>query len=159
PCQATTFCEAMLELGQRWPDAELCIETVHVRAGSVKKTPKGLAEVALAAWHEAFGLTVPSASERKARQAAERARLIALLREGPDGVQRWNDLRSEALTRAGHFRRADLANCGLRGASMSFHQGPRFGGLDFQGSNFEGADLTDGALSGCNLMKCCFRNA
>jgi uncharacterized protein YjbI with pentapeptide repeats len=157
-CQAGTIREAMLELAQRWPDAELCIETVHVRGGSVKKTPKGLGEVALAAWHEAFGLPLPSLAERKARQAAERQRLLALLRGGPDGVGRWNDLRSEALNRAGHFRRSDLANCALRGAKLSFHHGSRLGGLDFQGSNFEGADLTNAALSQCNLMKCRFRN-
>jgi hypothetical protein len=149
----------MLELAQRWPDAELCLETLAVSAGSVRKTPKGLTEIALAAWHEAFARPLPSPPERKARQSAERQRFLDLLRGGPEGVRQWNALRSEALTRAGHFRRADLANRDLRGANLSSHSGTRLGGLDFRGANFEGANLTGGRLSDCDLRESRFRNA
>ncbi|MCA9069872.1 MAG: pentapeptide repeat-containing protein, partial [Planctomycetaceae bacterium] len=60
PCQAETICEAMLEMAQRWPDAELYLETLRVRTGSVRGTPKELAEQTLAAWHEAFAQPFPS---------------------------------------------------------------------------------------------------
>jgi len=158
-CQADTLCEAMLELAQLWPDADLYLETLHVSSGSVRDTPKELPEVALAAWHEAFARPLPSPAERKARQKAERERFLNLLRGGPEGIRQWNALRSEVLTRAGHFRRADLANCDLRGANLGGHIGSQFGGLDFQGANFAGADLTGGSLNDCHLMKSCFRGA
>jgi uncharacterized protein YjbI with pentapeptide repeats len=158
-CQADTLCGAMLELAQQWPGAELYLETLGVRAGSVKKTPKELPEIALAAWHEAFALPLPSAAERKARQKAERERFLELLRGGPEGVREWNALRSEALTRAGNFRRADLANCDLRGANLGHHVGSCLGGLDFEGATFEGANLIGASLYECSLVKARFRGA
>jgi uncharacterized protein YjbI with pentapeptide repeats len=158
-CQADTLCEAMLELAQLWPGAELYLETLHVRSGSVRETPKELPEQALAAWHEAFALTLPSPAERKARQKAHRQRFLEMLRGGPEGIRRWNAFRSETLTRAGHFRRADLANCNLQGVNLSNHHGSCFGRLDFQGANFAGANLTGGSLHDCSLVKSCFRGA
>lgn len=158
-CQADTLCEAMLELAQLWPRAELYLETLRVRSGSVRETPKELPEQALAAWHEAFALPLPSPPERKARQQAHRQRFLEMLRGGPEGIRQWNGLRSETLTRAGHFRRAELANCDLRGANLSNHIGSCFGGLDFEGANFAGANLTGGSLHDCSLIKACFRSA
>jgi len=158
-CQASTLCEAMLELAQLWPDAELYLETLRVAAGDARETPKELREVALAAWHEAFAVPLPSLAERKARQKAERQRFLDLLRGGPEGIQQWNALRSETLSRAGHFRRADLANLDLRGANLGHHLGSCLGGLDFQSANFTGVNLTGGHLHDCYLMKACFRNA
>jgi uncharacterized protein YjbI with pentapeptide repeats len=158
-CQADTLCEAMLELAQHWPDAELYLETLRVCAGSARKTPRELPEVALAAWHEAFALPLPSPAQRKARQNAERQRFLDLLCGGPEGIRQWNALRSEALTRAGHFRRANLANRDLQGANLGPHLGPCFGCLDFQGANFAGANLSGGSLGECSLVKSCFRGA
>jgi hypothetical protein len=149
----------MLELAQLWPNAELYLETLRIVSGNVRDTPKALPEVALAAWHEAFARPLPSPAERKARQKAARERFLALLRGGPEGIRQWNNLRSEMLTRAGHFRRADLAHCDLRGASLGSHLGSCFGGLDFQGANFEGANLTNCRLYEFRLMKACFRGA
>jgi hypothetical protein len=149
----------MLELAQLWPDAELYLETLHVSAGSVRETPNELAEMALAAWHEAFALPLPSLAERKARQTMERERFLQLLSGGPEGIRQWNALRSEVLTRAGHFRRVDLANCDLREADLGGHIGAQFGGLDFQGASLVGVNLTGGCLSDCRLMKSCFRGA
>jgi uncharacterized protein YjbI with pentapeptide repeats len=157
--QADNLCEAMLELAQLWPGAELYAETLGVRSGSVRGTPKELHGQALAAWHEAFGLPLNSPAERKARQEAHRRRFLGMLRGGPEGIRQWNALRSETLTQAGNFRRADLAGCDLRGANLSNHIGSCFGGLDFQGGNFAGASLSGGCLSDCTLIKSCFRGA
>jgi uncharacterized protein YjbI with pentapeptide repeats len=158
-CQADTLCEAMLELAQLWPGAELYLETLGVRSGSVRETPKELPELAQAAWHEAFALPLPSPAERKTQQEAARKRLLNLLRGGPEGVGQWNALRSEVLTRAGHFRRVDLSDCDLRGANLGRHIGSQFGGWDFQGANFTGVNLTGGRLDDCALIKASFREA
>jgi uncharacterized protein YjbI with pentapeptide repeats len=158
-CQADTLFEAMLELAHLWSDAELYLETLHVSSGSVKKTPKHLSEAALAAWHEAFAIPLPSLAERKARQTAARERFLNFLRGGSEGIGQWNALRSEVLTRAGHFRRADLANHDLRDANLGRHIGSQFGGLDFQEANFEGVNLTGGRLDDCSLIKATFREA
>jgi uncharacterized protein YjbI with pentapeptide repeats len=158
-CQAGALCEAMLELAQLWPDAELYLETLRVTAGSVKATPKDAHELALAAWHEAFARPLPSPAERKTLQKAERERLLGLLRGGPEGIRQWNALRSEALTRAGHIRRAELAHHDLRGANFGHHTGAYLGGLDFQAANFAGANLTGCRLTDCSLQQASFRGA
>jgi uncharacterized protein YjbI with pentapeptide repeats len=158
-CQARTPCEVMLELAQLWPGAELYLETLGVQSGSTRETPKGLAELALAAWHEAFALPLPSPAERRSRQAEHRSRFLGLLRGGPEGVRQWNVLRSEALSRASHFRRANLAGCDLRSANLGHHLGTRFGGLDFAGADFSSANLTAGSLSDCSLVNASFRGA
>jgi uncharacterized protein YjbI with pentapeptide repeats len=158
-CQADTPCEAMLELAQPWPDADLYLETLRVRCGSVRERPRGLPELALAAWHEAFARPLPSRAERKARQEACRRRFLDLLRGGPEGVRQWNELRGEALARAGHFRRADLSHCDLRDANLSAHAGAQSRAVDFGGANFDGADLRGGKLHCCSLVKSSFRGA
>jgi uncharacterized protein YjbI with pentapeptide repeats len=158
-CQAVTLSEAMLELAQLWPVADLYLETLRVRSGSVRTTPKELPEQVLAAWHEAFALPLPSPAERKARQEAYRKRFSEMLCGGPEGIRQWNALRSETLTRAGHFRRANLADCDLRGMNLSSYIGSCLGGLDFQGANFAGANLTGGSLHGCSFIKASFRGA
>ncbi|HEY1189185.1 MAG TPA: pentapeptide repeat-containing protein [Gemmata sp.] len=158
-CQADTLCEAMLELAQRWPGAELYLETLHVRSGSSKQSQRGLHEQAMAAWHEAFGRPTPTAAERKATQAAHRQRFLDWLRGGPEGIEHWNALSSEALARAGHFRRSDLRDADLRGADLSPHRGVALGGLDFTLANFDRANLTKSNLRGCVLVEVSLRSA
>lgn len=158
-CQAGTLCEVMLELAHRWPGAELYLETLHVRAGSSKQSQRGLREQATVAWHEAFGRPAPTPAERKATQATHRQRLLDWLRSGPEGIERWNALGSEALARAGHFRRSDLSGCDLRGADLSPHRGASLGGLDFTRTKCDRADLTKGNLRDCVLVEASLRDA
>lgn len=152
-CQAETPSEVMLELASLWPEAVPVLESVSASAGSKRETPKGFSELALAAWHEAFDRPLPTPAERKAQQAAHRERFLAMLRGGPDGVKRWNDLPREARRRAGHFRRSVLVGCNLRGVRFGGHRQ----GLCLDRSDFSGADLTDGGFSDCSLVKSRFR--
>lgn len=156
-CQADTLCEVMLELAQRWPGAELYLETLSARAGSSKRSQRGLREQATAAWHEAFGRPTPTAAEQRVAQAAHRQRFLEWLRGGPEGVERWNALGSEALARAGHFRRSDLSGCDLRDADLSPHWGASLGGLDFTRAKLDRADLTGSNLRDCVLAEASLR--
>ncbi len=158
-CQADTLCDVMLELAQRWPGAELYLETLHVRAGSGKSSQRGLREQAVAAWHEAFGRPNPTPAERKVAQAAHRQQFLEWLRGGPEGLERWNALSSEALARAGHFRRCDLSGCDLRGADLSPHRGASLGGLDFTRASLDRANLTGSNLRDCVLVEASLRDA
>ena len=158
-CQADTLCEAMLELAQRWPGADLYLETLHVRAGSGKPSQRGLREQATAAWHEAFGRPTPTPAERRAAQAAHRQQFLAWLRGGPEGVEQWNALGSEALARAGHFHRSNLSGCDLRGADLSPHRGASLGGLDFTRTKLDRANLTGSNLRECVLAEASLREA
>src|SRR5207302_2024541 len=67
-----------------------------------------------------------------ARQA-ERDRLLALLRGGPEGVKKWN-ARQKQAARVRDFRRVDLSGAKLKAAV--------FPCLDLTGAQFDGAVLT-----------------
>lgn len=158
-CQATTPCEVMLEMAVAFPGAVLCLESAFIRTASVKKTPKGLGEVAIAAWHEAFGRPIPSPAERKAAQTAHREKLLALLRGGPEGVAAWNKVHNGSLLKAGHFRRIDLSGCDLRGAYFRSHHGVALRDLDFSRSKFNGANLAGSGFGDTSLERAEFRGA
>ena len=119
----------------------------------------GLREKALVAWHEAFGRPVPSQTERRANQAAHRKRFLELLRSGPEGIEQWNALGSEARSQAGHFRQADLSGCDLQKANLSTHLGAVEDALDFSGANLDRVNLTGGILGKCVLVGATLRHA
>ena len=156
-CQATTLSGAMLELAVRWADADLYLETIGL-SGARKSRRKGLAELALAAWHEAFARPLPTQAERKAAQVAARSKFLARL-GGPEGVHAWNAVRTEALRRAGHFRRSVLAGLDLTGINLGPRPGSGLEGLDFRGSDFDGSVLAGASLRAGDFIRSSFRNA
>src|SRR5581483_5658722 len=77
--QAPTFEQGMLNLTDLWSRGTPRFDTVKVAATKCPLSGKELQDLAIAAWHEACGLSVPSAEElEKAvkQSAAERASLL-----------------------------------------------------------------------------------
>jgi hypothetical protein len=94
---------------------------------------------------------MPKRKPNKPEQAGPRERLLAELRGGAEGVQRWNARPLAERQEAGGFHGADLAHGELAGADL--------GSLDFEGASFEGANLGGAWLLECNLERANFRGA
>ncbi len=106
---------------------------------SVKLTP-----VAEQAWHEAYGLPIPSNEELAARRKRGKQarkdrdhRVVALLATDRAGVEEYNRLNLERRA-ALDYRRVDLA-------------GRALDGVEFAGANLEGADLAGASLAGASF--------
>ncbi|HEX5270936.1 MAG TPA: pentapeptide repeat-containing protein [Gemmataceae bacterium] len=80
-----------------------------------------------------------------------REALLGELRDGADGVRRWNAVPLDRRRAAGGFAGADLSGADLAGADL--------GGLNFAGAVFDGATLTDGWLLESDLSRASFRHA
>src|SRR4029077_14794284 len=126
----------------RWGYGTLLLDSFKVHASKAPLGGKELKNLAMAAWCEVLGGDIPSEellkeklTTKKADQAEYREQLLADLRGGPKGVEKWNARKLEDRQHAGRFRRVDLSGAKLRGAQL--------GHLDFQGANFEGATLID----------------
>jgi uncharacterized protein YjbI with pentapeptide repeats len=155
--------DTLLELAQRWAASPLRLESLEIKSSKCPLGHRELRELAVAAWCEARGEAVPSAAELRTRQAARRsaqdetrAALVAMLRGGAKGIERWNALQPHERKAAGHFREVDLSGADLTGADL--HR------LDFEGANFAGAILRDACLdrgwfSEANLEKACLEKA
>jgi Pentapeptide repeats (8 copies) len=140
----TDVVDAMRRVASSYPKARLRPETIQLTIVKGPLTASKLKPVVVRAWHEAFGLPVPTPDEQaagdKARKSARKAAkgdLIALLKAGEKGVRklnRWPLAKRGALD----LRKADLAGAHLAGAN-------------FAGANLEGADL-----SGASLLKAKF---
>src|SRR5262249_11459029 len=143
---------------------------------SAKVTP-----IAIQAWHEAFGLPVPSlkelAARKKAAKAAEKAgadATVALVRSGPAGVKKFSALPLTERVKA-DFRNADLSGCDLTGVILGPAKlagadltGARLAGAvlgaswyrwSLKGAKLAGADLTGAYLNDCDLRGADFTGA
>jgi hypothetical protein len=105
-------------------------------------------DLVVAAWHEALGLTVPSADElQKQTEQAEsdkaslREVMLAELHGGPAGVKIWNDRSDEERAKIGKLRKADFTEAKLSDAKLS--------GIDFHGAQFQDATMKKAHLDGC----------
>jgi hypothetical protein len=158
-----TLSAAMLEGARRSATATVQIDTVEVQAPKAALGGKKLEDLARAAWCEAFGIGVASEQDlavkvgaAKAESRSRREELLAELRSGSAGVERWNRLTLLQRQNGGPFSSADLCGADLRGA--------RLDGLDFQGAKFDDADLRNAVLSEyryhpSNFKEASFRNA
>jgi uncharacterized protein YjbI with pentapeptide repeats len=150
--------DAMLDIARRNSEGTLQADLVTARGKGCSVKGKELQRLALGAWCEVCGVAVPSEQElsemrkaRAARQEALRAEMLADLRSGPEGVERWNRRAREELADAGGFRRVDLKGAQLRGV--------RFRGLDFEGAVFDGADLRKASLDNSVFRRASFKGA
>jgi uncharacterized protein YjbI with pentapeptide repeats len=147
----------MLALANRCHGATPVLESVLVEA---KKEPKGtdLWALAVCAWAEAFNLPVPDAAaieELRSLRSAVRQRwrdqLIAELRTGPKGVERWNQRGIFLHQMLGDFTGADLRDCDLAGV--------RFYEVDLSAAQFDAAHLVRSEFYKCRAGSASFCRA
>jgi uncharacterized protein YjbI with pentapeptide repeats len=148
----------LLEVVRPYLKGSLRLNSVKVTADGSPLTPKKLHRLLLAAWCEACGRPVPAEDQVEAELAADREReeerkrgLAAELRQGPEGVERWNARSREERERAGPFDGIDLGAAALDGVYLSF--------LAFPGANFEKASLVGAQMTWGKFGKARFRAA
>lgn len=146
-----------------------------------KKSPvKGaeLKQLLLAIWLEAFGHEVPDelalADRVKSMQAKNtglRTLSFEWLRQGPDGVEKWNRLRHDERDAVGKLGKCLLSACDLRGVYFGNQdlrdsdfreanlQKAHFGGADCRDVDFRGADLSEAWMSGGRFLNADFGDA
>jgi uncharacterized protein YjbI with pentapeptide repeats len=149
---------AFIDLPRRWVDGELRLESVTARGSGVALRGKALTQLARRAWCEGCGVPVPSADDLKALDQQCKAgkqdlhgQMLADLRSGPEGIQRWNERGKKEGEKAGHFRKVDLSGVNLDGVN--------FQGLDFSGANLSGASLCQANLEGASFTEAFFKEA
>src|ERR1700694_1606650 len=93
-----TIEQGMLNLTDLWSRGTSSFDTVQVEAKQCALGGKELQDLAIAAWHEACGLDVPTADELQkaavqiaADNASLRETMIAELSSGLAGVTKWNE--------------------------------------------------------------------
>jgi uncharacterized protein YjbI with pentapeptide repeats len=157
---APSFEQSMLNLTDLWSRGTPKFDTVKVEAKQCLCPIRGkeLRDLAIAAWHEACGLDVPSAEElqKTAEQnASERASLretmIAELSAGPAGVAKWNQRSEKERSKLGKLRKHDFTNAKLAGVNLERQ--------DLGGCIFDGANLKKAHLSKAELKAASFRTA
>ena len=122
-----------------YPKATLLPESIEA---TVTRGPLGAAKlvpIIEQAWHEAYGLPIPSLDDLAARRKRDKEarktadqEMVALLTTGPDGVEEFN--KRPRL----HRLNADLRKADLTGRMLD--------GVEFTGANLEGADFTGASL-------------
>jgi uncharacterized protein YjbI with pentapeptide repeats len=137
-------------------EGTLLLERITVTSVKCPKRNPELKQLVIAAWCEAFGIPVPGAEEIKSQRKTgnkkqRRAELLADLRSGPKGVQRWNKLPKAEREYANPYRQVDLSGAQLKGAKLDF--------LNFQKANFANASLIGADLDCAELQGADFRNA
>lgn len=153
-----TLSDLMLFVARKWAMGKLQYETLKVKSSKCPLAPRRLRKLVLDAWCEARGEEVPSEeslrTQKVARKSSEeetRARFLAELRSGAEGVERWNARTRQERKKAGHFREADLSGAALTGVDLQ--------GLDFQGANFTAATLTSAQLKRVRFIEANLENA
>jgi uncharacterized protein YjbI with pentapeptide repeats len=154
---APTFEQGMLNLVDLWSRGTPRFDTIKVEAKKCPVKGKELHDLAVAAWHEALGLPVPSAADLQKQQAQTvadaatlRETLLAELTGGAAGVKKWNARSDKERGKVGKLRRMDFGGAKLAGAAL--------GHLDLQGATFDGASLAKATLGGCQLQGATFTN-
>jgi uncharacterized protein YjbI with pentapeptide repeats len=158
PVDTPTFEKGMQNLVNLWYRGKLRPDTIEISASKCPLSKAELKALAIAAWHEACGLPVPSPDQliqrlqsQKSADEQLREEMLAELRGGSAGVKKWNARDRKERDRAGKFRRLDLSGAKLAGIEMRH--------LDFQGTVFDGASLRDAQLGGCQLTGASFKGA
>lgn len=152
--RAATLEHGVLELIDLWSAGQPDWAMVDVSAEKCPPRPAELRELAVAAWHEALGLPVPTAAERGAELAAKasaaaalRAAMLAELTGGPAGVSLRNARRYRARERFGPLRGHDLTGLDLTGVQI--------GALDLRRAKLDGGETGRG-LSGPGAARACY---
>ena len=156
--ETPTFEQGMLGLIDLWPRGRPEWATVEVAVEKCPLRAPELRELAVAAWHEALGLPVPSPEERKQQLAAEKAAAVALraamlaeLTGGPAGVAGWNARPFKVLREFAPLRGHDFTGADLTGVEILC--------LDFRRSKFDGATLIGASLGNAYLERATFIGA
>lgn len=155
---APTFEQGILNLVDMWSRGTVKIDTIKVVASKCPMKGKELNELVIAAWHEALGLPIPSATDLEKQQAKAatdaatlRMTMLAELSGGTTGVKKWNARSDKERAKVGKLRRMDFAGAKLSGVEL--------GNLDLQGTKFDEASLSKANLGGCQLQNATFTNA
>ncbi len=118
---------------------------------------KELKDLAIAAWHEACGLAVPTADELQKAQdraastnASLREIMIAELSGGAAGVTKWNARSQKERLKLGKLRKHDFSNSKL--AEIQF-DGHDLEGSCFDGANLKKANFGNAQLKGTSFVK------
>ncbi len=154
---APSLSAAMAALANHWHAAAPVLESVRIEAKNEPKR-KDLWALAVRAWAEAFRLPVPDATAleelRSRRQAAFRRwrdQLLAELRTGANGVERWNRRGIFLHEMLSDFTEADLREADLTG--VCFYE------VDLSSGRFDGARLLRGRFKSCPVRSAGFRGA
>ncbi|HKB03429.1 MAG TPA: pentapeptide repeat-containing protein, partial [Gemmataceae bacterium] len=175
---APTFEQGMLNLADRWDRGTPDFDSVRVEAKNGPLRGAELRDLAVAAWHEAFGRPVPTPDEQREhgeRRAAKTANLrdtmLAELRGGPAGVKKWNARPDADRANIGSLRRLDLTGAPLAAAILEKQdlRGAQFdravlrraniNTCKLQGASFAGADLTKAYFGGSKAAEVSFEGA
>lgn len=155
---APTFEQGMLNLTDLWSRGTPKFDTVKVVAKQCPLRGQELQALAVAAWHEACGLAVPTADELQQateQSAADRASLretmIAELNAGPAGVAKWNERLQKERAKLGKLRKHDFTNANLAGVGL--------GNQDLEGCKFDGATLQEAHFDSAKLKGASFTRA
>lgn len=140
PCgSASDLAAAVRRFVSLYPGAVPRPTSVAIKVKNGPLTAAKLVPIAVRAWHEAYGLPIPSpddmAKVRKAEKAASRsagAETVALLATGKAGVKAFNR-RPVGERLELDLRRAVLVGFQLDGAEL--------GGVNLEGADFSGASL------------------
>jgi uncharacterized protein YjbI with pentapeptide repeats len=156
---APTFERAVLNLADRWPNATLRLDRIQAKGSKTVRGPK-LQELAVAAWAETFGVTLPSADEVKARRteqeaAATRERDALMRKIRAKGTSAWSSMDY-------HVRnRIDLSGADLSGAKLDKLEmwGRKLKGANFAGSSLVEAEFWNGELPSADFSNANLKNA
>jgi uncharacterized protein YjbI with pentapeptide repeats len=185
---APIFEQGMLDLADLWSRGTPKFDTVKVDAKQCPLRGKELQDLAIAAWHEACGLNVPSADAmQKAReqsaseQGSLRDTMLAELNGGAAGIAKWNARALKERMKLGKLRKHDFTNAKLAKANFDNQdlQGCCFDDADLKKANFwqtqlkgasfaradmkeaylAGGKCSDASFEGATLTNCNLRNA
>lgn len=131
-------------------------ESIEAKLSRGKVSAKDFKALAINALCRSFGMEPPSARElkklestKKAEASKEKDELIALLKSGAAGRERFQELVSEKKSRV--LKKIDLTGCDLRSFNLA--------SFDMRGGNFSNAGLKDSTMSGAKLCEAVFANA
>src|SRR5262245_48362869 len=118
---APTVEQGLINLAERWPKATLRLDSIKVKGAGALRGKK-LQELTLAAWSEAFGIQAASADELAMTKASQQAAvqhlreaMLAELRGGPVGIEKWNARPARDKTQIGPLTGVDLSRAKLDG--------------------------------------------
>lgn len=165
---STTFDGDMLALVDRWARGQPRFDSVKTDVKPVSLRTPDLQNLAVAAWHEALGLTPPTADqlqETAKQQAADQASLrdvlLAELMGGAESVRKWNAREERERLQIGKLRKHNFSRAELPVAYF-LHldlQGCIFDGAELRNALFYDAQLKGASFAGANLREATFTGA
>jgi uncharacterized protein YjbI with pentapeptide repeats len=158
---APTVEQGLINLADRWPNATLRLDSIKVKgAGSLRG--KKLQELTLAAWSEAFGIQAASADELAKTKASQQAAVeqlreavLAELRGGPAGIEKWNTRPKRDKEQIGPLTGLDLSGAKLAGLVVEYGdlRGCRFDRANLKGARLFSSNLEGATFDGANLER------